>query len=87
MIPNHYVGEVAEGVDFDALIKSVKEEARTSHFQTDNIKAKNNEGLLRVQCNGDVANIFRKRKEIVRFRCDKVGAEHEKEKECVKEKA
>jgi hypothetical protein len=89
MIPNQYVGEMVDGADFDTFVKAVKDDARQAKLSTDGIKMKNKEGLLLVTCTGDVANLIRKRKEVVRFRCDKVGAEQqskEKEKECVKEK-
>jgi len=85
MIPNQYVGEMAESVDFEVFQKSVKEDVRHAKISPDDIKMQDKEGLLMVTCTGDVANIIRKRKEVLRFRCDRIGAE-KKEKEKEKEK-
>lgn len=79
MIVNQYVGELAPDANLDAFLKSVKDDARQAHFSTDAIKMKNKDGVLVVFCTGDVANLIRKRSEVIRFRCDKIAV-NEKEK-------
>lgn len=82
---NQYVGELAPDVSLDDFFKSVKQEVKQAKFATDNIRMKNKDGTLVVQCVGDVANLIRKRKEIVRFRCDKIAInEKDKDKEEIK---
>jgi hypothetical protein len=79
MLLNQYVGELPENIDFSSFEKSVRDDCRKAHLSTDSIKMKNREGLLTVSCTGDVANIIRKRKDVLRFRCDKIGNVGEKE--------
>ena len=70
---NQYVGEIANGVDFDLFTKAVKEDARGLKLAVDSLQMKVKDGLLTASCNGDVANVIRGRKEVLRFRCDKVA--------------
>lgn len=79
MLLNQYVGELPENVDFGAFEKAVKDDCRKAHLSTESIKMKNKEGLVTVSCTGDVANVIRKRKDIIRFRCDKIGNTGDKE--------
>jgi hypothetical protein len=81
MIINQYVGELAKGEKGDTLLTKIKEDAIRARLSVENIKVRITDGLVMVSCTGDVANLIRKRKEILRFRCDKIGGEKDKDKD------
>lgn len=80
MITNQYVGELFPGVEFDVFVQAMKSDVRQAKLSVEAIKIKNNKGNeIVVQCTGDIADVIRKRKEITRFRCNKIGPENDKQ--------
>lgn len=73
MIINEYVGELRSELSFDDFVTSIKSDLQSHKISVEKLKVTNDEGSLRFSCTGDAANVLRKRKDILCFRCDKIG--------------
>ena len=76
---NHwYVGVFRDKVDPDKFFENLKKLATEKKLPAERMKYSTKKEDFSLECHSEIANLARKQKEVLMFRCDKVFIEEDK---------